>query len=48
MTCALQEAEFTNPKRFKRFVSESKAKLEVFFGAVDYFSNQFLFSCLVL
>lgn len=28
MTCALQEAEFTNPKRFKRFVSESKAKLE--------------------
>lgn len=28
MTCVLKEAEFINPKRFKRFVSESKAKLE--------------------
>lgn len=28
MTCVLQEVEFTNQKRFKRFVSESKAKLE--------------------
>ncbi|KAI3723811.1 hypothetical protein L2E82_35569 [Cichorium intybus] len=28
MTCVLQEVEFTNQKRFKRFVSESKARLE--------------------
>ncbi|KAL4578658.1 hypothetical protein LXL04_014787 [Taraxacum kok-saghyz] len=28
MTSVLQEAEFTNMKRFKRFVSESKARLE--------------------
>ncbi|KAI3809495.1 hypothetical protein L1987_25471 [Smallanthus sonchifolius] len=28
ITCVLKEAEFTNQKRFKRFVSQSKAKLE--------------------
>ncbi|KAJ0771635.1 putative ribosomal protein S10 [Helianthus annuus] len=28
ITCVLKEAEFTNQKRFKRFVSQSKARLE--------------------
>ncbi|KAK1413896.1 hypothetical protein QVD17_29633 [Tagetes erecta] len=28
VACVLKEAEFTNQKRFKRFVSQSKAKLE--------------------
>lgn len=28
ITCVLKEAEFTNQKRFKRFISQSKAKLE--------------------